>query len=303
MKGNYYQQQQRSLKERQVYQGNYRLDDQPKFSKTRYQQAQQSMEERYYQTQSAPLPKRDMRLLPRGVAKLASVVVLLFIAAWIASMQVGPLDKVNHLVVTGAVYSDVAQVERASNIRSWQSYKDVVAQKPTIEKNIIAANPMVDNITFHRSTWYGLELQVNEHHIVAQIEQNGQKIYLLDNGKPAPEGVVVDKTLPMLNHFSQHKLLEVTTMLRKLDASMLERIESIHLSQDITKPNTIDLNMYDGNTIRAVMSTFDKKAKYYPAILEQLGQQRGVVNLEIGAYFTPYSTPTNSVHLRVNDSR
>ena len=58
--------------------------------------------------------------------------------------------------------------------------------------------------------------------------------------------------------------------------------------------------MKDGNKARAVISTFAQKVNFYPEMVQQIGDQIGTINLEVGAYFIPEQSNTNSVNLNIN---
>ena len=48
--------------------------------------------------------------------------------------------------------------------------------------------------------------------------------------------------------------------------------------------------MDDGFEVRAVIPTFSERMEYYPEITAQLnGLEKGVIDMEVGTYFTPYS--------------
>ena len=48
--------------------------------------------------------------------------------------------------------------------------------------------------------------------------------------------------------------------------------------------------MDDGYEVRAIISTFAEKMAYYPEITAQLhAYEKGVIDMEVGTFFTPFS--------------
>ena len=251
--------------------------------------------------ESRPRPK-----LPQGKLRLLSVVVLLFILTWVVMLWVTPASKVNRLVIKGTELVNSDDIRIAAGIKPTDNVRDVIGRKQDIEKHIKTLYPEVYSITFKHNKWVNLELLVTEHKLVAKVEQSGQLVPLLDDGKNAqlrdvPIPVEQMQNIPLLVNFPNHgQMVEVTQMLRKVNPEILSLIESIQPAQEANKPHTIDVLMKDGNSVRAILSTFDNKIKYYPSIVQQINGQKGIINLEVGAYFTPYSSITNNIKLRTN---
>ena len=58
--------------------------------------------------------------------------------------------------------------------------------------------------------------------------------------------------------------------------------------------------MKDGNIVKAIIPTLAEKMAFYPQIKAQLKERQGTIDLEVGAYFTPFQEDTNSVKLNHN---
>ena len=58
------------------------------------------------------------------------------------------------------------------------------------------------------------------------------------------------------------------------------------------KHGSTDLTVFmdDGYEVRAMISTFAEKMAYYPEITAQLhDHEKGVIDMEVGTFFTPFS--------------
>lgn len=257
-----------------------------------------------------PRPPKRMKPLSKPkraplVGKWRAVVVgiVLGVATLMTVSALSPSNKVKRLIVTGYHYADPELIKATTGIRPLDDVRNVFSQKQLIEKAIKESSPIVDSITFKHSEWEHLELHVNEHQVVAKIDEDGQQRPVLDNGQSdviAMEATQLTDVPLLVNFTRQGALPDIANTLRKIDPALLALMESISPVQDVNKPNSIDIKMKDGNTIRAIISTLDKRMGYYPAIVQQLNGQQGVINLEVGAYFTPYGLNTNSVKLNTN---
>lgn len=243
-----------------------------------------------------PVRKQVNARLPKGKIKLLSVVVMIYVLLWWSMFQLLPLNKVNRIMVIGANLSETDLVIEASEIDSWRNAKEVLNQRQKIEKNIIAANPIIEGVRFERNHWSELEIHVLEHELVGKVEYNHQIVPLLSNGEMLTneffethwQASYLEQVPELIGFYQQSKLADMATLLKKMDANIVQQMVSIQLSQEVTKPNGIVIKMKDGNTVKAVMNTVVQRMAYYPKMMQQIGQKRGVINLEVEAYFTPY---------------
>lgn len=282
-----------------VYQGNHRLDN-----RSNWQKINQKLS-----TVINPAGNNaSIQKLPKGLIKLSSIFIIIYLLMILSGWQLLPFNKVNQIVVTGNNYVDSQAIEYSSRIRATDTVDDVIKQRQTIEAKIVEENPIVESIVLTRKNWMQLQLKVTEHQVVAKVEMNGQYVPILTNGEKLDDQItiatVTDQALaqlPTVNGFTQKgKLIELTTILRQVNPTVLANIETIDLSNDPQKPNGIQVQMKDGNKVRAIISTFAQKVNFYPEMVQQIGGQIGTINLEVGAYFTPESGSTNSVNLGTN---
>ena len=56
--------------------------------------------------------------------------------------------------------------------------------------------------------------------------------------------------------------------------------------------------MRDGNLVKAVLPTFNHKMTFYNQMLKELGDKKGTLNLEVGAYFTPFTGQQRPVRVQ-----
>ncbi|MBR7928118.1 cell division protein FtsQ/DivIB [Aerococcaceae bacterium zg-ZUI334] len=245
--------------------------------------------------------------LPKGRAELFSVTAILFMVMWLCGWQLLPFNKVNHLVVGNTRFAHANEVVAASGIRSLDSVKEVIANRESIEEQIVQANPIVSNIVFQRNSWKQLDMVVNEHQIVAIVQDGTRYFPLLENGDLLDVELNATQVksdwqkVPLIDQVSQQgKLVATARALKNINAEVLENIAVVRMSTDLNKPNGLTLMMKDGMLVKAINSTLAEKINKYPKMRQLVGNQAGLINLEVGAYFTPEVANANSIKLDNN---
>lgn len=245
--------------------------------------------------------------LPAGRITLFGVFSLIYLIMLVSGWQLMPMNKVNNLRVTGNELVPSEFVINSSRIYHYDDIDTVTSQKKAIESLIKEENPLIESISFNRPDWRVFELAVSEHDIVAVINIDEAAHVLLSNGdvlnigsNRALTGIARDN-LPIVEGFNDSYQLEnLAKGLRQIDSSILAMMDRIVYSNNPNKSNAIEVNMKDGNLIKAIISTFSQKVQHYPELLSQLDGKTGIVNFEVGAYFTPTSENANSVKLDNN---
>ena len=105
------------------------------------------------------------------------------------------------------------------------------------------------------------------------------------------ELVSPDAEIPVLNGFDNPEVREqMSVELMKLESNVYQLISEIIFSGDDEDLESLTVYMDDGFEVRAVIPTFSERMEYYPEITAQLtGLEKGVIDMEVGTYFTPYS--------------
>lgn len=166
----------------------------------------------------------------------------------------------------------------------------------------ISMNEIVNNITKHpeiidvkvERKWYNrliikvFELRrvgyVNLENSFYPILENG---YILDNQSlKLPKGDAA-----ILYHFTNEEILEkMANQLAQLEESVGALISEIFWEPDNTNEYRVRLYMRDGQEVIASIINFQEKMAVYPSIASQLDPNiAGILYLDIGAYFQPFS--------------
>ena len=243
---------------------------------------------------------------PKGKMKLFSVFVVLVLSLAVVGYRLLPTHYVNAVQIVGNQRVDGEAIVAASGIRDFDRVKDIMAKRKSIEQAIMKENPLVSKVTLRRPNMQSLQLEIEEHAIVAKIKSGDQWIAVLDNGTwgdfsasvAAKEAVNLDQLPELLVQAPSGRVTELTTMLKQTPPDILSQIESLKLGQEASKNSAFEAKMRDGNLVKAVLPTFNHKMTFYNQMLKELGDKKGTLNLEVGAYFTPFTGQQRPVRVQ-----
>ncbi len=243
---------------------------------------------------------------PKGKMKLFSVFVILVLSLAVVGYRLLPTHYVNAVQIVGNQRVDGEAIVAASGIRDFDRVKDIMAKRKSIEQAIMKENPLVSKVTLRRPNMQSLQLEIEEHAIVAKIKSGNQWIAVLDNGTwgdfsasvAAKEAVNLDQLPELLVQAPSGRVTELTTMLKQTPPDILSQIESLKLGQEASKNSAFEAKMRDGNLVKAVLPTFNHKMTFYNQMLKELGDKKGTLNLEVGAYFTPFTGQQRPVRVQ-----
>lgn len=233
--------------------------------------------------------------LPNQRLKLLAVFVGIATIFTICFKDLLPINRVNEIRVAGNNMVSSEEIIQASKLHHLDRIDRVYAQEKDIKKMMKKSLPMLDTITFERQNWQSLKMNVTEFDMIALMENEGILTPVLSSGDllifdgENVDGQDLKDYLPLLVDFDQKSKISdlANNALRNLDSQVLNNIDKITYNQDPTKQNAIVVSMKDGNEVHAIINTFAHKMSYYPQMVNQLEGRKGIINLEVGAYFTP----------------
>jgi cell division protein FtsQ len=200
-----------------------------------------------------------------------------------------PLSKVEKITVSGAVLHDPEYYKKQSGLTVDKPLWNFATGE--IEKSLKALDG-VKNVSVSRKWMREIRITISEWETVAYIEENGQYSLLLENGEAFPAGMLhPEAEAPVLNNLSNADIQkQLTAQLLKMDDDVYRLISEIIFDGTNSDSDTITVFMDDGYEVHAVISSFAEKMAYYPEVTAQLsGYEKGVIDMEVGTFFTPYS--------------
>lgn len=247
--------------------------------------------------------------LPRGRWKLLIVFSMIYAAMLWSGWQILPFNKVNHLVVNGNYYLPDSVILEGVNTSPYQQADQFLSYRSEIEKYVKEKHPIIEDLLIKREDWRQIVFDVKERPIVGRLELDHLQFPMFSNGEilEASEGLAQQMTEVQWNNipiiaggFGDRPRQNLAIALSQVDPAILKEIDRIEPSQDPLKQDHIQVYMKDGNQVKAVIATFAQKVNYYPKFIKQLDGRKGIIDIEVGAYFTPMRENVNSVKLENN---
>ncbi|MGY3778848.1 cell division protein FtsQ/DivIB [Isobaculum melis] len=234
------------------------------------------------------LRKRKMRKRLWLLLSLFSFAILLIIYFQ------SSLSHVNLIEIEGADEVTEQSVIDASQIRSGDDLWHPLFSKKELEKSIQKKLPQVKSVKINLNGINSLTLTITEYKTMAYLSKEDQYYNILENGKILKESrkVTLGNKLIVRNFEEGDVLDQFIQDLDHLTPKIQNTISEVSYEPTDTNKYLINLYMNDGNMAIASIPDFYERLKYYAGFTEEIrkeyGEQKGIVDLEVGAFFYPY---------------
>lgn len=172
----------------------------------------------------------------------------------------------------------------------------------------IAENEWVKSVTVKRKFLNDVEIIIDEWQKVAYISKDNEFYPMLENGVIFNEtNEIVPIDAPIFLKFDDESLRKkLLKQLAQLEPAVLSLISQINANPTEADPYAITLFMNDGYEVRADINTLAEKLNYYPSIIAQIenvdGYEKGIIDIEVGSYYSPFSEEYSLVKVEGADS-
>ncbi|MGN7386899.1 cell division protein FtsQ/DivIB [Sporosarcina sp. SAFN-015] len=219
--------------------------------------------------------------------KFLFIIAIFCIALLVLLYFQSPLSKVGEVKIHGAALHDDQFYYEKSGVLKGTSFWGFTTKE--VEEELLKLDG-VSSVAVTRKWIRDIDITISEWKTVAYMESGGEYGLLLENGEVFPEDGNYPN-VPILNHVDNPDLRKrLTKQLLKMDKNVLQLISEIIYTGTEENPDTIVAYMDDGYEVHAILQTFAEKMEYYPDIISQLGDmEKGIVNMEVGIFFTPFS--------------
>ncbi|MEG0288432.1 MAG: cell division protein FtsQ/DivIB [Carnobacterium sp.] len=250
------------------------------------------------------LPKLKEKRRKEMQRRLISLLLLFSFAILVVVYFITPLSKVGRITVIGTNEVTDQAVIDASQIRSGDSlWETFFSQKKreTLVKNQL---PQVKSMQIEFDGLNSYELVVSEYKTVAYLEKENEYFNILENGKIVNESRKVSiGNPPIFIKFKEGKALnKMIEQYQLLNENIHNSISEVEYTPSKTDEYLITLYMNDGNQVVASITSFAEKMIYYPDIVQKIGEGKGVINIEVGFYFTPFEPEPSEEESKVSDT-
>lgn len=235
------------------------------------------------------IPSMRERRRRKANRKFFFIVGLFVIALLTVLYFQSSLSKIENVQIEGAHLYDKNYYLEASDLQPgdklWGFTKSEV-------KNKLEEIEGVQLVDVARKWFRSVAISVTEWNPIAYLEVEGKYSILLESGEVLKqEELVITEDAPVLNGFTDNKLQkQMTTQLTRMENNSYQLISEIIYTGTKDSPDSITVFMNDGYEIKALLPTFAEKMMYYSEIVAQLtNEEKGVIDMEVGTFFTPYS--------------
>jgi cell division protein FtsQ len=241
-----------------------------------------SLEDRVPVLRNKKRKKVNMRLLVTILVFFSLLLCVLYFQTSIGS-------KI-HLVINGnQLYSD-KEIQKLADVSVDDSFL-TIRSKRVVDQ--LESQNTIQSAIVHKRFPNKVEIDVKEFQPVGQGLFSGKKYLLLESGVLIKEkNSLGNTTAPDLIGWKQgDELQEMAAELKKMPQSIFHSISEIDYTPSKDDPLLITVFTNEGYEVRTTIRKFSNKMSNYPLILKSIPKdQKGVIHLEVGAYFSPYST-------------
>lgn len=236
-----------------------------------------------------PLPHLSQTRASRRRRNLAVILTPLTVLLLVAIYFMTPLACVGDLSVRGESTLPAQSVIDASKLGSSQMIIDLLMHRDRVATRVKKTLPQVKTLSVSVKGFNQVTLQVHEYAPLGYVQKNGEYHVLLASGVVLKSATQTPKsTYPIFTGFTRKEAFEVAKTVASFPQAVRKAVSEVKATRGAANPNQITLSMSNGNLVVADSRTVAKKIKYYPQLLADV-KTKGTVDLEVGAFFTPYA--------------
>lgn len=232
--------------------------------------------------QTAGMVHRDMNMTEKSISLVLFVLLIVFV------YLSAPFSRIQGVSVSTS--GDVApnKIIEASKLKINDHYFETLFFQENITKRIIQANPKVKNVHYDLRSNNQLVLQIEEHVVIGIVVQNEQRKVVLSNG------IIIDDYVDTYRgsvpeivwNGKEGSLVIFANEFAKVNELIREKISNvIYHEADLLNAT---FYMQDGNQVKVSYTEFYEKLNYYDDYLKHTRSQKGVFDLTVGIFFSPY---------------
>ncbi len=235
------------------------------------------------------IPKLKERRKRKTRIQLVILLISFFILITLVVYFSSSYSQVSHIEVTGNQYLSDEEITEWSEIQG-DDFFITLSKKRVTEK--IEAHEEIKNVTMDKQYPNKLVIEVEENGIIGYIKEGDVYIPVLESGLVIKKSATKTPTaLPILYNFQQDQYLEkLAEQLNEMPKEVMNLISEVHYDPSEQDPTHIYLYMSDGMKVVGSITDLAEKMSYYTNIVANISppETKGVIDIEVGAYFTPY---------------
>ncbi|WP_125707172.1 cell division protein FtsQ/DivIB [Lacticaseibacillus porcinae] len=236
-----------------------------------------------------PLPHLTKTRTSRRRRNLALILTPLTVLLVIAIYFMTPLARVGDINVRGESTLPAQSVIDASKLGPSQMILDLLMHQKRVSQRVQKALPQVQSMSLSIKGFNQVTLHVHEYAPLGYVQKNGEYHVLLASSVVVKDATQTPKsTYPIFTGFTNKEAFDVAKTVASFPQAVRKAVSEVKATRGAANPYQITISMSNGNLVIADSRTVAKKIKYYPQLLADV-KTKGTVDLEVGAFFTPYA--------------
>lgn len=250
------------------------------------------------------IPTLKEKRRKRTNIKFIVLISLFFITLFLLLYFQSSYSEIKEIKISGANLANSEEYILLSELTIGESMWGFDPEE--VEKNILKQE-WVKEVHVARNWLSTVEINVEEWKKVAYISEDNTFYPMLENGIIYKQtGTLEPIDAPVFLQFKHEKLRKLLLKeLANLEGNVLALISQINATPSSADPYAITLFMNDGYEVRAEITTLSEKLNYYPSIVAQIenagGYEKGIIDIEVGSYYRPYSDEYAQVELNLEE--
>lgn len=250
-------------------------------------QAKQTKQDRA-KRHTLPLPKLNHTRAARRRRNLALLLTPLGLLLAAGAYMISPLAKVGQIKVLGESTVPAQTVIDASKLGNSQVILDLLLHKHAVASRIRRQLPEVQHLSVDVNAFNQVTLHVKEYAPLGYLaHQDGYHVLLASGQVLKAATQTPTHNYPIYSGFTTKEAFKLAKVVHTFPAAVARGVSEVHATRGAANPYQITISMNDGNKVIADSRTVADKIKYYPQLLASV-TTKGTIDLEVGAFFTPY---------------
>ncbi|TCT26867.1 cell division protein FtsQ [Melghiribacillus thermohalophilus] len=248
------------------------------------------------------IPKLKETKRKKANRKLIIYLTIFFLLILAIIYLQSPLSNIRDIEVKHNDFVSDEEILTLSELSGEENFWKIKLSE--IEEKILK-NPVIKEVHVERNFYNTISIHVEEYVRVGYVKDEYEYYPILENGqvltdqkiqKPGSDAPV------FIGWDNPVYLTEITGELKKIPIEISALISEIHWIPEDGNPYKVRLYMVNGNEVIASIRNFSEKMKVYPSIAANLDpEQKGILHMDVGAYFEPYKNDGDDIEENSGD--
>lgn len=233
------------------------------------------------------VPKLKEKRKLKAKKKLRRLLFTLFLLVLTVLYFDSPYSKVETVTVSGTEYLTDKEVVEWSGVDEETIF--LFTRNKKLESKLLE-HPEIKSAEVGHVLPNELTITVEENEVVGYFAE-GEKLYpILETGEVLMDTPIsYEKPLPVYTNFKNDSTLERTVLeMGELTEEVFNDISEVCYAPSEEDAGLVYIFMNDGNMLKTPPSSLAENVSLYPSMVAQLEGQKGVLDFEVGYYFTSY---------------